>query len=89
MAEQLRCSTLIHQILCSNRSIITHGMTLYKSLTAKLSPMTHSRGGNAVSVSKITLDRRGADMAVRKNKKTVETGCMWIIIITAAGPNRR
>ena len=34
------------------------------------------------------LDRRGADTAVRKKKKTVETGCMWILIITAADLER-
>jgi hypothetical protein len=42
MAEWLRCSTRIHKVLCSNLSITIHGMTLDKSLTAKLSRMTHS-----------------------------------------------
>ena len=42
MVECLRCSTRIHKVLCSNLSIIIHGMTLDKSLTAQLSGMTHS-----------------------------------------------
>ena len=87
MVEWLRCSTRIHKIPCSNFSIIIQGMTLDKSLTAKLSRMTHSYRANASSVS--TLEGRGADTTVRKKKKTVETGCMWILIITAAGPNER
>ena len=41
MVEWLRCSTCIYKILCSNLSIIIHGMTLEKSLTAQLSRMTH------------------------------------------------
>ena len=85
MVEWLRCSTRIHKILFSNLSIIIHGMSLDKSLTARLSPMTHSCRANASSVS--TLDGSGADTAVCKKKKTVETDCMWILIITAAGPN--
>ena len=36
-----------------------------------------------------TLDEMSADVATRKKKKTVETSCMWILIITAAGPNGR
>ena len=85
MVEWLRCSTRIHKVLCSNLSISIHGMTLDKSLTAHLSRMNHSCRANALSVS--TLDGRGADTAVCKKKKTIETGCMWILIITAAGPN--
>ena len=45
--------------------------------------MTHSYRANASSVS--TLDGSGADTTVRKKKKTVETGYMWILVITAAG----
>ena len=59
-------------------------MTLNKSLTAKLSGMTHSYYANILSVS--TLDGRDADTAVCKKKKTVETGCMWILMIPAADP---
>ena len=40
MVEWLRCSARIHKVLCSNLSNITHGMTLDKSLTAKLPQMT-------------------------------------------------
>ena len=87
MVEWLRCSSRIHKILCANLSIIIHGMTLDKSLTAKLSQMTHSYGANASAVS--TLDGRGADTAVRKKKKKVETRCTWIPIISTAGPNGR
>ena len=87
MVESLRCLTRIHKILCSNLSIIIHGMILVKSLKAKLSRMTHSCRAKASSVS--TLNRRGADTAVHKKKKTVETCCIWILIITAAGPNGR
>ena len=43
MVDWLRCSIHIHKILCSNLSIIIHGMTLDKSLTAKLSRMSRSR----------------------------------------------
>ena len=43
------------------------GMTLDKSLTAKLSRMTHSCRANTSSVS--TLDGRGADTAVCKKEK--------------------
>ena len=60
--EWLRCSTRIHKILCSNLSVIIHGMTLDKSLTAKLSQMTHSYRANISLVS--TLDGRGPDTAV-------------------------
>ena len=67
--------------------IIIHGMTLDRSLTANLSRMTHSYRANAPSVS--MLDGRGADTAVCKKKKIVETNCMWTLIITAAGANRR
>ena len=74
MVEWLRFSTLIHKVLCSNLSIITYSMTLDKSLTAKLSRITHSCCANISSVS--TLDERGADTNVRKKKKTVEAGCM-------------
>ena len=87
MVEWVRCSTRIHKILCSSLSIIIHGMTLDKSLTTKLFRMTHSCRANASSIS--MLDRRGADTALCKKKKAVETGCMWILIITAAGPNGR
>ena len=59
-------------------------MTLGKSLMAKPSRVTHSYRASASSVS--TSDGRGADTAVRKKKKMVETGCMWILIITAATP---
>ena len=78
MIEWLRCSTPIHKVLCSNLSILMHEMTWNKSITPKLSQMTHSF---RASVS--MLDRRDADIAVRK--KTIETGCMWILIITSAG----
>ena len=64
-----------------------HRMTLDKSFTAKLSRMSHSYRANVSSVS--TLDGRGADTAVRKKKKMAETGCMWILILVAAGSNGR
>ena len=83
MVEWLRCLAHIYNILCSNLSILTHTMTLDKSLTAKLSRMTHSY---RASVS--TLDGRSADTAVLGKKKTVETACMWILIITAASLNK-
>ena len=51
IVQWLRCSTRIHKILCSNLSIIIHGMTLDKSLTAKLSRMTHLYHANMSSVS--------------------------------------
>ena len=51
MVKWLRCSTRIHKILCSDFSIINYGMTLDKSLRAKLSPVTHSYHTNASSVS--------------------------------------
>ena len=85
MVEWLCCSTHIHKILCLDHNIIIDGMTLGKSLTAKLSRMIHSYCANISSVG--TLDGRSAGAAVRKKKKTVETGCMSILIITAAGPN--
>ena len=84
IVEWLRSSTRIYKILDSNLSIIIHGTTLDKLLTTKLSRMTHS-----YSASVSTLDGRGADTGVRKKKKTVETGSMWILIITAAGTNER
>ena len=87
MVEWLRCSTRVYKILCSNLGIIIHGMTLDKPLTAKLSRMTHSYRANLSSIS--TLDGRSADTAVCKKKKMIETGYMWIVIITAAGPNGR
>ena len=62
-------------------------MKLDKSLTAKLSRMTHSYCANASSVS--TLDERGEDTEVCKRKKTTQTGCMWILLITASGFNGR
>ena len=67
MIEWLRCSTRIHKILYSNLSIVIHGMTLDKPLTATLSRMTHSYRTNALSVS--TLDGRSADTGVRKKEK--------------------
>ena len=82
MVEWLRCWTRIYKVLCLNRSIITHGITLDTSLTSKLSGMTHSYRANMSSVS--TLDGK---TAVHKKRKTVETGCMWILIVTAAGLN--
>ena len=85
MIEWERCSTCVHKIPCSNLSIIIHGMTLDKSLTTKLSRMAHSYRANASSVS--MLDRRGANIAVCKKKKTIETDSMWILIITAAKSN--
>ena len=85
IVELLRCSTRIHKILCSKLSIIIHGMILDRSLTAKLSRMTHSCRANPSSVR--TLDGRDADTAVCKKKKTAETVSMWILIITAAGSN--
>ena len=87
MVEWLHSSTPIHKILCSNFSIIIPGITLKKSLMAKLSRMTHSYRANALSVR--TLGGRGADTAVGKKKKTVEIGCMWILTITTASPNGR
>ena len=85
MVKWLRFSTRIHKILYSNLSIIIHGMTLDKSLTPKLSRMTHSCRADASSVSR--LDGRGADTGVLKKKKKVEISCMWILIIIAAGRN--
>ena len=77
--------TYSRDTLLENLSIIVHGMTLDKSLTAKLSRMTHSYGANISSVG--TLDGRSADTAVFKKKKTIGTDCMWILIITVPGPN--
>ena len=48
-------------------SIIIHGMTLDKSLTAKLSRTTHSYRANASSGS--MLNERGANTAVREKEK--------------------
>ena len=67
-------ATLFNTYPQSTTSIIIHGMTLDKSLTAKLSGMTHSYCANTLSVS--TLDVRGADTAVCEKKETVEAGCM-------------
>ena len=65
MVEWLRCSTIIHKILCSSLNIIIHGMILDKSLMAKWSRMTHSYRANRSLVS--TLDGCGcADTAVGK-----------------------
>ena len=83
MADWLRCSIHIHKTLRSNLDIIICGMTLDKSLTAKLSRITHLHSANVSSVS--TLDGRGADTAVCKKKKMIDTGRMWILITTAAG----
>ena len=86
MAEWLRCSTRIHKVLCSNLSITIHGMTLDKSLTAQLSRMTHSYHTEYI-ISQY-VGRKGVQIPPSvKRKKTIETGCMWTLIITAAGPN--
>ena len=87
MIEWLCCSIGIDKILCSNLGIIIHGMTLDKLLKDKLSRVAHSYRANASSVS--TLEGRDADTAVRKKKTAAETGCMWILLITVAGPNGR
>ena len=63
-----------HVSMFKRLRIIIHGTTLDKSLMAKLSRMIHSYRANISSVS--MLDERDADTAVRKKKKTVETGCM-------------
>ena len=84
MVEWLRYSTRIHKILCTNLSILVHEMILDRSLTANLSRMTNLY---RASVSK--LDRRGANTAACEKKKTIETGCMRILIIIATGPNER
>ena len=60
---------------------------LGKWRTTKLSRMTHSYRVNISSVS--TLNESEADTDVCKKKKTVETGRMWIVKITAVDPNRR
>ena len=57
MVEWVRGSTRIYKILCSNLRIIIHGMTLDKSLKAKLSRMTHSYRANISSLS--MLDGKG------------------------------
>ena len=86
MVEWLRCSTRIHKVLCSNLSITIHGMTLDKSLTAQLSRMTHSYHTEYI-ISQY-VGRKGVQILPSvKRKKTIETGCMWTLIITAAGPN--
>ena len=87
MVEWLCCSTCIHKIRCSNLSIIIHRMALDKSITGKLSGMTHSCRANISSIG--ILDGRGADTGVYKKKKTIETGCMWILIIIAADSKER
>ena len=74
MVGWLRCVIRIHKTLYSNLSIIIHRMTMGKSLTAKLSRVTHSCRANASSVN--TLDGLSVDTAVYKKKKTIETGCM-------------
>ena len=86
MIEWLRCSTRIHKVLCSNLSITIHGMTLDKSLTVQLSRINHSYRTEYI-ISQYVGRERGADTAVCKKKKTIETGCMLTLIITAAGPN--
>ena len=87
MAKWLHCTTRIYMVLYSNLCIIAHRMTLDQSLTAKLYRITYSYRANASLVS--ALNGKGADTAACKKKKTVETGCMWILIITAADPNAR
>ena len=67
MVEWLRCSTRIHMILYLNFGIVIHGVTLDKSLAAKLSGMTYSCYANASSIS--TLDGRGADTVSVKRKR--------------------
>ena len=54
MVKWLHCPIRIHKILCSNLGIIIDEMILDKSLTAKLSRMTHS---HRASVS--TLEGKG------------------------------
>ena len=73
MIQWLSCLTRIHEILCSNLSIIIHGMTLNKSLTAKLPRITHSYRTNVSSAS--TLDGRGADTAACKKE---QDGRNWL-----------
>ena len=89
MVEWLRCLIRIYKMLRSNLDIIIiHGMILDKPLTAKWSRMIYSRRAHISSAS--TPDGRGTDTAACKKKnKTVETGCIWILIITAADPNVR
>ena len=66
MVQWLHCSTRIDKILRSNISIINLEMTLDKSLIANLSRMAHSYCASVSTVS--TLDGRGADTAVGKEK---------------------
>ena len=49
-------------------------------------PITHSYRSNESSVS--MLDEREADIAICKKQKTVETSCIWTLIITVAGSKR-
>ena len=83
MLELLRLWTGIHEILCSNLSIINHGMTLVKSLMAKLPRVTHSLRTN-ISVS--TFDARSADAGICKTKKMLRAGSVWNLIIITVGP---
>ena len=80
MVEWFRCSTRIHKILRSNRSILILRMTMVRSLTAKLSRMTH---WYRASVS--TLNGRGVDTAVRKRKKD---GRNWLHVHIDPNNNR-
>ena len=86
MIEWLLYSTRIYKRLCSNLSIIIHGMTLDKSLTANLFRMTHSYR-TEYTISQY-VGRKGVQIPLFvKRKKTIETGCMLTLIITAAAPN--
>ena len=85
MVEWLHFSTRIHKILRSSPGVVIHGIALDKLFTAKVSRMAHSYRSNASLVT--TLDGRGADTTICKKKKTIETGYLWILIITIAGPN--
>ena len=67
MIEWLRCSTRIYTTLSSNLSIIIRGMTLHKSLTAKLSRMTRSFRANTSKI--VMLDGRSEDTVVSKRKR--------------------
>ena len=67
MVKWLRCSARIYKILRSNVIILIYGMTLNKSLIAKLSRVIHSHRANVSPVS--TLNGRGADTAVRKKER--------------------
>ena len=85
MVEWLRCSTRIHTVVCSNLGIINHGMTLDKSLTAQLSPMTHSYSTEYI-ISQY-IGRKGVQIPPTvKKKKMIETGCMWTLKMIAAAP---